>query len=541
MANREFRVLLVYPNLHMMLVPATAIGLFTSILRKQGFTVDLFDTTRYDHDSTVSTEKRVESLQYRPFHPETDIAWTKVPGEQLVPDFVAKVDAFKPDLILVSTVEDTFKQGLLLLDAIKERDIPTVVGGVFVTAAPDKALSYPQIKMVGLGEGENLVLSVATRLRDGQSLDNIPNLWLKKPDGTIIRNAMGPLIDINRPIPDFTLFDERRFLRPMGGRVFKTLPLETYRGCPFQCTFCNSPMQVSFSKDNNLGNFLRTKQASRIKDEIQQIIEKHQPEYFYILDDSFLSRPQSEIDAFIEIYSEVKIPFWFNTRPESVSAANLKALIEVGLDRLSVGVEHGNYEFRRHVLKRHPTNAQILEKLSVIADSGVAFSINGIIGFPGETRELMFETIELFRQVRGFDALTISIFTPYHGTELRDVAIKAGYLDADTMTTHTTSSSLLKMPNLTSEQIDGMFRTMLMYVRFEKELWPDVQVAESFTEEGNRMWRKLFELYQERYYAVDQDGVPLRQQLPPTDVTIKHPKGDNWEEVFGPMSKTQMR
>ena len=41
----EFRVLMVYPNLPLMLAPSIAVGLFTSILREQGYTVDLFETT----------------------------------------------------------------------------------------------------------------------------------------------------------------------------------------------------------------------------------------------------------------------------------------------------------------------------------------------------------------------------------------------------------------------------------------------------------------------------------------------------------------
>ena len=41
----DFRVLLVYPNLTMMLVPSLAMALFTSILKSAGYTVDLFDTT----------------------------------------------------------------------------------------------------------------------------------------------------------------------------------------------------------------------------------------------------------------------------------------------------------------------------------------------------------------------------------------------------------------------------------------------------------------------------------------------------------------
>ncbi len=541
--SKEFRVLLVYPNLHMILVPSTAIGIFTRILKDEGMTVDLFDTTHYEHEDTISVEKRVETLQARPFNPEKDIAFKAIPGQKLIPDFVTKVDHFKPHLILFSVVEDTFKQALRLLSAIEERNIPTVMGGVFPTSAPDVALSFPQVKMIGVGEGEHIVKKVATHIRDGLPLDNIPNLWIKKDNGKIIKNKMGPLIDLNKPWPDFSLFDEKRFLRPLGGRIFKTVPLESYRGCPFKCTFCNSPMQVDLSKNNGLGNFLRRKKVSRLKDEILYLIEKYQLEYFYFVDDSFLSRPQHELDDFIKMYSEIKIPFWFNTRPESVTVDRLKQLKEVGLDRMSVGLEHGNEEFRKTKLLRQPTNSTLLKHLEILADGGVAFSINNIIGFPEETRELIFDTIEFNRSLRGFDTLTISIFTPYHGTFLRERAIQLGYLEPGTFTTHTTSSSLLHMPHLTSEKIDGIFRVFMMYVRFERNLWPDIERAEKFDEEGNKIFRELFKLYQNRFYKTDQDGRPLQRSIATENnlIPIKHPKGDHWEEVFGPMSKTQMR
>jgi hypothetical protein len=87
----------------------------------------------------------------------------------------------------------------------------------------------------------------------------------------------------------------------------------------------------------------------------------------------------------------------------------------------------------------------------------------------------------------------------------------------------------------------------MMYVRFERKLWPDIERAEKFDEEGNKIFRELFNLYQNRFYKTDQDGRPLprsyESSLASEDnlIPIKHPKGDHWEEVFGPMSKTQMR
>ncbi|SVE04242.1 uncharacterized protein METZ01_LOCUS457096, partial [marine metagenome] len=43
----EFKILLVYPNLSMLLAPPLAYAIFTALLRKEGYTVDIFDVTAY--------------------------------------------------------------------------------------------------------------------------------------------------------------------------------------------------------------------------------------------------------------------------------------------------------------------------------------------------------------------------------------------------------------------------------------------------------------------------------------------------------------
>jgi hypothetical protein len=176
------------------------------------------------------------------------------------------------------------------------------------------------------------------------------------------------------------------------------------------------------------------------------------------------------------------------------------------------------------VLKRFSSNEQLLAAFETIAGGAVAFSINNIIGFPGETREMVFETIEFNRRLRGYDTLTVSIFTPYHGTELRQLAVEMGYLDPGVLTTHTTSSSLLNMPHFGAEQIDGLMRTFPLYVQFPKVLWPKIRVAEEFSEEGERTFQELSEMYQRLFLSADQ--------------SMRKP---DWEEVFGYMSKTQSR
>ena len=47
MERSEFRVLIAYPNLSMMLTPSYAVGLFTPILKEQEYNHELFDCTPY--------------------------------------------------------------------------------------------------------------------------------------------------------------------------------------------------------------------------------------------------------------------------------------------------------------------------------------------------------------------------------------------------------------------------------------------------------------------------------------------------------------
>jgi len=55
--KEDFKVLIVYPNLSLMLVVSYGIGLFTKIFKDQGYQVGLFDTTNYVSEENSSPQK----------------------------------------------------------------------------------------------------------------------------------------------------------------------------------------------------------------------------------------------------------------------------------------------------------------------------------------------------------------------------------------------------------------------------------------------------------------------------------------------------
>ena len=64
------------------------------------------------------------------------------------------------------------------------------------------------------------------------------------------------------------MFEEARLYRPMAGKVYKMYPIETIRGCPYTCTFCNSPSNNVEYKNETGSRFHRKKSIKRLEKEL---------------------------------------------------------------------------------------------------------------------------------------------------------------------------------------------------------------------------------------------------------------------------------
>lgn len=497
------KVLLVYPNIYGMNMLPSAIGLFTAILKQHGHIVDLFDSTNWKiPDEVFDSDKEKEFiLTARPF--DDSKLRCNIRTSNVFEDFRVKVKEFAPDLLCISVNEDLYPIAVHLLAELGDALIPTIMGGVFATFAPERCLSLPQVNMVCIGEGEKVLVDVCDRLENGGAgLENIPGLWVKTASG-IVRNPIGPPVDFNNnPVVDFSLFDESRFYRPMQGKVWRMFPVETHRGCPYMCAYCNSPAQQRMYRTETGRNFYRKKNFDAVHKELSYYKNELKAEAFYFWADSFLAYTDREMEMFCELYQDIGLPFWCQSRPETLNEKGIKQLMDIGLFRMGFGVEHGNEEFRKTVLKRNVSNKVMIDNFAMLNKLGLMFSVNNIIGFPRETRELAMDTIELNRQIKA-DSANIYSFSPFHGTPLRELAEELGYCDKNLIARSVTRPTMLNMPHFPPDAIEGLRRCFTLYVRMPKERWPEIGKAEKMTSEGHRIWEELRHECLDKYINFD--------------------------------------
>ena len=480
-----------------------AISRFSALLKEQGYTIDLFDTTYHKIDGKItSDEEKTKHLQVRPFNLEG--SKIKPKSTDVVEDFLEKITTFDPDLIAVSVVEDMFALTKRLLKAAREKkNILTIMGGVFPTFAPEKAIAIKGVDIICVGEGEYALVDLCNKINEGENFDNIPGLWIKKKNKKVIRNKQGSLVDIsNTALPDFTIFEEARLYRPMAGKVYRMIPFETQRGCPYTCSFCNSPMQNILFKKNIGKTYYRSRTMESIRREMDFLIKTWKPEYMYFTADTFLAWSPKQFDEFVETYSDYKLPFWIQTRAETITPYYLKKLKEVGLHRMSIGLEHGNEKFRKEVVSRNYPNAVIIKAFNIAANLDIPVTANNIIGFPYENRELAFDTIELNRKVADcIDTANCNAFTPFHGTKMRGMALEAGYIDNEVIGECLNAGSILNMPDFPSNEIKGLMRTFNLYLRYPRSAWPEIRLAEENTPKGNAIFEKYREEFISEWYS----------------------------------------
>ena len=419
----------------------------SAVLKNKGHKVDLFDTTFIIDE----------------------------PFEKIISRFKEKINNFEPDILLVGcrSLEASFTAKLL--KSGNEKKIPVIIGGQHPTVSPERVINSEVVDFICVGEGEEAILELIEKLEKNEDETKINNIWAKK-DGKIFRNPVRPLMKNldELPFPDWNLFDARH--------VDTRGTFETSRGCPYSCTYCvNDYMQSLYG---GVGGYHREKGISRTIEEMDQFLTNFpQVNDIWLIDETFTLKNDRVKDFCQQYKKRIKdkfnVPFGCMTRPEVLSEEKVRYLKEAGCKKIAMGIEIGNEKYRKEMLGRQMPQQSIINAFRLAKKAGIhTYSFN-MVGFPNETRKDIFSTIDLNRKGE-VDEIQCTIFYPFEGTRLKkfceehDILDKSGKAVASYYEMPT-----IKNPNMSKDEIQGLYRTFIIYVKSPKIFYPFIRLLES--------------------------------------------------------------
>ena len=304
-------------------------------------------------------------------------------------------------------------------------DIKIVLGGVHVTALPERSLDEcPSADFIVLGEGEETLLELTDRIESGTAVKDIPGICYKE-NGKFHSTGCRPLIaDLDTlPITNYDDIDLSKYVpHATQYRVLPNFPLITQRGCPYKCTFCDASLIH--------GKKTRFYSIARVMEELELLVQKHGAKGVYFQDSTFSLNREYVVELCENMIKKgFKLQWACNTRCDRVDLELLKLMKKAGCWMINYGIESANQE-SLDMIKKGIKLEQIVKAIRETKKSGIGITCSYILCLPGETRAMTEKTIK-FSQELLTDAAMYYLPVPYPGTELAESATRDGGLRAD--------------------------------------------------------------------------------------------------------------
>ena len=286
------------------------------------------------------------------------------------------------DMAGISVQTGAVKPAFDLARALRSRGIKVVLGGPYVTIFPDQCRDHADVLVIG--EADDIWREVQEDLLSGilKAEYRVANF----PDLSVERTVGKSALDIKS--------------------YFTTNVVQTTRGCPYSCDFCNVHVMN--------GHRLRHRTIPAVLREVETFL-KEDKRIFFFLDDTINADEQYAEQLFRELES-FKIS-WVGQATNALgeqprlldafSRSGCGALL-VGIESLDDGSNHAHKKFH------NPSNRQV-ECIKNIRKAGICVYGSFIYGLDEDTLELPAK-LEAFIEQTGIDVPGINLLRPIPGT-----------------------------------------------------------------------------------------------------------------------------
>lgn len=346
-----------------------------------------------------------------------------------IPEFKNRIKKENPDLIGLQcyTFDITFiKEALRIIKDI-DRRIITVIGGPHASAAPEDSMEYfgRYLDYLFAGEAERGFREFVDYVKGQKGrLEEIAGLVWRK-DGVVRVNEKYVEEDLDKlGILAWDLIRPDTYPESQHGAFYKKFPIAPImltRGCPFDCTFCAGKV-IS-------GRKLRKRSIYIVIEEIKLLHDKYGIREFHIIDDNF-TLDKRYVKEFLDELEKLNLDIsWAlpnGIRMENLDPDFLRQMKRTGLYLVSLGIESGSDRVLG-LMKKGLSVERIKKAVKMIRDSGLETAGFFILGFPGETKQEICETIR-FSLNLGLRRANYFTYLPFPGTESYEQLRRKGEL-----------------------------------------------------------------------------------------------------------------
>lgn len=281
----------------------------------------------------------------------------------------------------------------------------------------------PRVNLYITGlQGEDILLAALQRIRFNRSVDNLPNTVRFDGRKYSFSEQKDYVFDNLNTSISWKLLPEKIF-RP------GVIPLQTSKGCPFRCAFCN------FTKDRRL---MFIKSLDRLVEELRAVSARG-VRFVRFTDDNF-RHGKGNLNTLSRRIIRENIPVKWMTMVRATALENidLELLKKSGCIEVLLGLESADPQILANMNKKAnpPLYARVVKRLLA---AGIDVSCYFLFGFPGETTETVQRTLDFIKRIEfpelpgtlswALFPFSLAPLSPVYEPEMRQKFKLTGYMD----------------------------------------------------------------------------------------------------------------
>ncbi|MBL7129802.1 MAG: B12-binding domain-containing radical SAM protein [Candidatus Omnitrophica bacterium] len=334
------------------------------------------------------------------------------------------------EIYAIGCIVTGFKLIKEIAEIIKRTNPASIIiaGNSVATSIPEILLSNTKVDIAVMGEGDIAIVDLLRTLETKGEISNVVGIAFKKNGKTIYTPKRHVVSNIDiLGFPDWDIFEIEKYnaygainVDSFTSDRIISFPLNTARGCPFNCTFCYHVFK---------GERYRKYSEDRAIEEIKRLHHEYNCSFVCFWDElSFLTI--KSVKSLAERLSrlEFKIEWEATTRGDLFRKEHIgliKDLKSLSCKTICFSLENASPEILKAINKRMDV-AQFIEQSKALWKGGITPLTSVIFGYPQETPETIKRTLDVCEECGMYPST--GFLLPLPATPIYDWAKKNAYI-----------------------------------------------------------------------------------------------------------------